>query len=294
MTTPMTYGEWADQFHLTRKATRALWIAIMMEFERQQPPMTVRQMFYRMSAQNIVPKTESGYDKVGYALKNMRLEGAIPFEWIADNTRWMRKPRTHSDMATMLAESARFYRRDLWANQPDYVEIWLEKDALAGVVYDVTSEFDVPLYVSRGYSSVSYVYAAAEALKAIDKPKYIYHLGDYDASGKDAARDIQEKLWKFGADFEFIEIAVTDEQIDLFNLQTRPPKPKDSRAKQWGDKQAVELDAIPPSMLRRLVRDVIEQHIDQGELQRLKAIEAQEKATLDKLITDFWSSLKAA
>lgn len=160
-------------------------------------------------------------------------------------------------------------------------------------MYSVTSELDVPLYVSRGYASLSYVYAAAESLIAIDKPKYIYHLGDYDASGKDAARDIEEKLYMFGADFEFNEIAVTEEQIVALNLQTRPAKATDSRARNWGD-IAVELDAIPPAVLRRLVRQVIEQHIDPHELAQLRLIEAEEKATLDKLTLEFGSSQKSA
>lgn len=288
-----TADQWIAQFKLKRRATRELWIAIRREFQQQKPPMTVRQMFYRMSAQGMVDKSENGYDRVGYALKNMRFAGAIPFGWIADNTRWVRKQTTYSGIADMLAQQRKLYRRALWDSQPAHVEIWLEKDALAGVIDAVTSVYDVPLYVTRGYPSLTYVYDAAESLKAIDKPKFIYHFGDFDASGKDAARDIRDKLRTFGAQFDFIEVAVIADQIDALALQTRPAKKTDSRAKNFGD-VAVELDAIPPNTLRQMVREVIEQHIDTGELEMLQSIEAGEIKALDGLISQFWSSLKSA
>lgn len=278
----ITLDEWVDQFRLKAKS-RALWKAIRQEFEAQGWPMTVRQMFYRMSAIGQVPKTENGYRMVQYALTAMRRQHAIPYGWLADNTRWVRKPRTYTSLGDMLMQSRQFYRRALWANQPAHVEIWLEKDALAGVISPVTEDFDVPLYVTRGYPSLSYLYEAAESLKGIDKPIYVYHFGDYDASGKDAARSIRDGLREFGAEFTFTEVAVTEAQIASLELQTRPAKSTDSRAKKWG-KVAVELDAIPPSVLRDMVQTVIVRHIDAAELARLCQIEDQEKATLDHIL----------
>lgn len=280
--TTITLDQWADQFHF-QKRSRALWKAIRWEFEEQQPPMTVRQMFYRMSAQGVVPKTENGYRTVQNALKVMREQRAIPYGWLADHTRWVRKPDTYTGLTDMLTQSRQLYRRALWHDQPSYIEIWLEKDALAGVVGAITAEFDVPLYVTRGYPSLSYLYEAAESLKGIDKPIYLYHFGDYDASGKDAARAIREGLERFGAEFHFREVAVTRWQIANLGLQTRPAKASDPRAAAWGE-VAVELDAIPPAELRAMVRATIEDHIDKAELARLQAIEVQERATLDRVI----------
>jgi len=223
---------------------------------------------------------------VQYALTAMRKQGAIPYYWLADNTRWRRKPRTYAGLADMLRESQALYRRALWDNQAAYVEIWLEKDALAGVVYDITERWDVPLYVTRGYPSLSYLYDAAEQLKAIDKPVYIYHFGDFDASGKDAARAIREGLAGFGAEFHFEEAAVTEWQIGALHLQTRPAKGSDPRARGWGA-EAVELDAIPPDTLRRLVAGVIEGHVDPVALAALEREQEAEQESLRAVIDRF-------
>lgn len=283
--------EWIAQFPNIKKSSQPLWKAIYTEFEEQRPPMTVRQMFYRMSAKGMVDKSEAGYGQVQYALTTMRRAGAIPYDWLADNTRWVRKPRTYSGLPDALRQMQQFYRRELWANQPIHLEIWLEKDALAGVLFDVTAEYDIPLYVTRGYPSLSYLHNAAEALQGIYKPIYIYHFGDYDASGQDAARSIREGLEGFGAKFEFIQYAVTSQQIDAFNLQTRPSKKSDPRAARHGA-IAVELDAIPPADLRAMVRSVIDNHIDPSALQFSRQLEAEEKSVISGWISDFRSSSK--
>jgi hypothetical protein len=94
-------------------------------------PMTVRQVFYQATVRGIVEKLETGYNKVQTDLTLMRRDGALPYDWLTDNTRWQRKPRTFNSVEDALKETARFYRKDLWANAGTYVEIWLEKDALA-------------------------------------------------------------------------------------------------------------------------------------------------------------------
>lgn len=262
--------------------SRALWRAILQEFEQQNPPVTVRQMFYLCSVAGHVSKDEAGYRKVAYALLAMRRAGAIPYGWIADNTRWMRKGESFGDLSAALNSMHKYYRRDLWASQRDRVEIWLEKDALSSSVFEVTDEYDVPLYVTRGYSSETFLFSAAEAMQAENKPTYIYHFGDYDPSGKDAARHIAETLARFGAEFTFTEAAVTAEQVHSLRLPTRPTKRQDTRARAWQG-GSVELDAIPPAELRRMVRTCIEQHIDAKALAFSRELEAQERATIEDL-----------
>lgn len=104
----------------------------------------------------------------------MRRARELPYDWLADNTRWQRKPRTFDSVEDALRNTAAFYRKALWNEADSYVEIWLEKDALAGVVYPVTSMYDVPLMVARGYASLSFLYSAAEAINELDVPAYIY------------------------------------------------------------------------------------------------------------------------
>ena len=134
-------------------------------------PMTVRQVFYQATVRGLVEKAESGYGKVQADLTVMRRARELPYDWLADNTRWQRKPRTFDSVEDALRNTAAFYRKALWNEADSYVEIWLEKDALAGVVYPVTSMYDVPLMVARGYASLSFLYSAAEAINELDVPR---------------------------------------------------------------------------------------------------------------------------
>ncbi len=157
-------------------------------------PMTVRQVFYQATVRGIIEKTETGYTKVKTDLIQMRRAKRLPYDWITDSTRWQRKPTTYSGIQNALEETARLYRKALWNDIDAYVEIWLEKDALSGVVYPITWQFDVPLMVARGYASLSFLHSAAEHINSLDVPAYIYHLGDFDPSGVNAGEKIEETL----------------------------------------------------------------------------------------------------
>jgi hypothetical protein len=241
-------------------------------------PMTVRQILYQATVREIVEKSEVGYNKVQTDLVLMRRAGALPYGWIADNTRVQRKPRTFDGVGDALKETALFYRKSLWRDADCYAEIWLEKDALSGVIYRVTSLYDVPLMVARGYASLSFLHGAAEYIAALEVPTYIYHLGDYDPSGVNAGEKIEETLRELAPDAEirFERIAVTRSQIEDLRLPTRPTKTIDSRAKGFGT-ISVELDAIEPDTLRNLVRDAIERHLPRERLLVLEAAERSER-----------------
>jgi len=246
-------------------------------------PQTVRQVFYALTVRGAVTKNENEYKQtVVRQLVQMRESGEIPFDWIADNTRWQRKPSTFTGVASAVDAFARAYRRDLWAAAPVYVEVWCEKDALAGVLYEETKVYDVPLMTARGYSSLTFVHAAAVTIASEGKPAHIFHFGDFDPSGQDAARDIEAKLRKYskGAEIHFECAAVTSQQIAQWSLPTRPTKMTDSRAKKWTGGDSVELDAIPARQLRELVRECIERHVDKRKLETLKVAEASEREML--------------
>jgi hypothetical protein len=248
-------------------------------------PMTVRQVFYQATVRGLVEKAESGYAKVQTDLTVMRRAGDLPYRYLADNTRWQRKPRTFNGVAEALDATAKFYRKDLWADADCYVEIWLEKDALAGVVLPVTSMYDVPLMVARGYASLSFLHSAAEYINDLVVPTYIYHLGDHDPSGVNAGEKIEETLWEMApdADISFERVAVTPEQIENWNLPTRPTKTTDTRAKGFGN-ISVELDAIESNQLRGIVQYFIEQHLPQRQFKVLKAAEESEREIISKLV----------
>ena len=259
--------------------------ARLFEIVAAMHPMTVRQVFYQATVRGLVEKSEAGYAKVQTDLVQMRRAGVLPYDWLADNTRWQRKPRTFDGVEEALRDTARLYRKALWVDADSYVEIWLEKDALSGVVYPVTADFDVPLMVARGYASLSFLHGAAEYIRTLDVPAYVYHLGDFDPSGVNAGEKIEEELREMAPDAEIIfeRVAVTPEQIAAWNLPTRPTKTSDSRAKGF-DRDSVELDAIDPDTLRDLVREAIERHLPPHRFAVLKAAEESEAIQIRGLV----------
>lgn len=249
-------------------------------------PATVRQCFYAMSVRGFIEKTEGGYDKIQNDLTLLRRDGRVPYGSLADSTRWQRKPRTFTTIEAALENTANFYRKALWDDADSYVEAWLEKDALAGVVYPVTARYDVPLMVARGYASLSFLHEAAEYIAELEVPAYIYHLGDYDPSGQDAATAIERTLREMAPEAEiyFERLAVTPEQIEYWKLPSRPTKKTDTRANKFGSDISVELDAIPPDRLRQIVEDAIERHLPKDQLHVLLQAEKSERAVLGDLV----------
>jgi hypothetical protein len=247
--------------------------------------MTVRQVFYQASVRGIVDKSEAGYGIVQTDLVQMRRSGALPYSWLSDNTRWQRKPNTFNNVQEALDETARLYRKALWTYANAYVEVWLEKDALAGVVLPVTARYEVPLMVARGYASLSFLHSAAEHISGLEVPVYIYHLGDFDPSGVNAGEKIEQTLREMApvAEIHFDRLAVTPDQIAQWTLPTRPTKQSDSRAAGFGE-ISVELDAIEPDLLRSVVLSAIESHLPPDQFDVLKIAEESERVLIRTLV----------
>ena len=186
-----------------------------------------------------------------------------------------------------MKDTAKFYRKALWTDAGSYVEIWLEKDALAGVITPVTEMYDVPLMVSRGYASLSFLHGSAEYISTLEVPTYIYHFGDFDPSGVNAALKIKQTLREMApkAEIHFERVAVTLQQIYNWALPSRPTKTTDSRSKNFGD-ISVELDAIHPDRLRDLVQEAIERHLPQKQFEVAKAAEASERMAIFHLVNN--------
>jgi hypothetical protein len=253
-------------------------------------PMTLRGLFYRLVSEGLIPKTENEYEKVGRYLLRLRRKGVIPYHWIADSTRWMRKPRTYNSFQDALQQTAATYRRSLWNDQAAYVELWCEKDTLAGILMEETEPWDVPLMVVRGFSSETYLYEASGQIERQNKPAFLYLLTDHDPSGLASANDVARKIASFlpGVPCTVERVAVTEDQIGAWHLPTRPTKTSDSRSKTFAG-ESVELDAIPPRTLRQLVRDCIERHIDPDVLERTRTIERLERRSLLDLAEAGWA-----
>ncbi len=248
-------------------------------------PMTVRQMFYRLVSDGVIEKSENEYkNTVCRLLTDMRCNREIPFDWIADNTRWMHKSPSFSSLAAALKNTRDTYRRAVWGNQPYRVEVWLEKDALASVLVEETNPWDVPLMVTRGYPSVSYLHNAAVQIESWGKPTMVYYFGDHDPSGVDISRNVEARLREFAPDtpIYFERVAVNVDQIQSMGLITRPTKTSDSRSKNF-EGESVEVDAIPARTLRSMARERILSCIDDDALTELRVAEESEREVLERI-----------
>lgn len=280
----------AGQKRKTRLQVSAIDAAIMMVCE-EYDSLTVRQLYYQLVSRGIIEKTEAAYKNLTVKRSvELRKEGLIRYGKFSDATRWQRRPTTYRDIEDLLLDAAKSYRKSIWQESDQYVEVWCEKDALSGIIYDVTEQYDIPLMSARGYSSLSFLHSAACEIKyhhAMGKDVCLYHLGDFDPSGQDAARAIKETLRDMArVPFDFVQLAVTPDQIDWYELPERPTKKSDSRAKEW-EGGSVELDAINPNDLRKIVRDALDSHIDENLLARTILAENAERETIKNFASHF-------
>jgi hypothetical protein len=258
----------------------------MIEFIQEYKPVSVRQVFYHLAAIRMIPKDQNQYDSIQKRLSNMRKDKIIPYEWISDGTRWMRKPDTFNSVRASLEYAIRTYRRAIWTDQRIHLEFWLEKEALAGTINDILDEWDIPFYVSRGFSSHSYLYKAAQYLMSTQKEAHIYVMTDCDQKGlaiKDCIRNaFAEHCADHPYDIYVHRLALTPDQVMGWGLQSRDAKP--GKGVLPGNQDA-DLDAIPPTQFRWLVEDAIASHVDQDRYQRLLKEEELERETLTQFMS---------
>jgi hypothetical protein len=242
-------------------------------------PLSVRGVFYRVMSAGAVEKTEKAYAAVQREVLKLRRSGVLPYEWIADGTRWQVKQPSWDTAQDALDDAVSSYRRALWHNQDVYIEVWSEKDAIASIVSQITDKWDVPLMIARGFASESFLWSTANTIRnqAVDgREIVIYQLGDHDPSGLAAWEHVQTRLAEFAdVDIHFERLAVTVDQIRQYSLPTRPTKTTDSRAKNFVG-ESVEVDALTTSDLREIIEDAITAWIDPDLLRSTKMVEARE------------------
>jgi len=245
-------------------------------------PMTVRQVYYQLVSRQVIENNRGQYQAVSNLLVDARKDGAIPWEWIEDRLRRPRAVAMWDDLSDFAETARRSYRRDTWATQPAYLEVWLEKDALSGIFEDVLSGYGVTLNVGRGYDGWDSIHNAAERFTDGEGVTVLY-FGDFDPSGEDMVRSLRDRLGFFGCTPEVLKCALTLADVERYNLPPDFTKATDTRraafVAKWGD-VAVELDALPVDVLRgRLVREV-EARLDLAALASVKAQERDDRARL--------------
>lgn len=306
------------EFVTFRSKNRSL-VTRAVEILEQERPMTLRQLYYRLISAGVLGNSQQEYKRLGNVMTRLREAGSLPRTWIVDHVRSTFKPSSWSGLADFSETVRQAYRKNFWANLSEHVEVFVEKDAIAGTIQPVTYECDVALRVCRGYSSVSFAGEIADLWKEIKKPIFAYYLGDFDPSGFDLERDLREKLERYSSrhgfernvgrfDEEYFEkyidwaarhafvwtrLAVRDVDFTDHNLIALPVKEADRRSKKFIEEygeDCAEVDALPPTELRRRVEEAINQHINQGEWKQLQDAERIEKESLDRVVEQWQKS----
>ena len=258
------------------------------EYSAQGYELTLRQVYYQLVARGYIPNNERSYKNVGSLINDGRLAGLIDWHSVTDRTRNLRKESHWDNPADVIASARYSYNLDKWKGQPNYVEVWVEKDALVDIVGQACSPLDTPYFSCRGYTSQSEMWSAAQRFirqKQREK-RIIIHLGDHDPSGIDMTRDIQERLEMFGADVFVKRVALTMNQIQTYNPPPNPAKITDSRASkyidQFGD-ESWELDALEPKVITDLIKKQVTMYRNDAIYRAVCDKESREKEELKML-----------
>jgi len=271
---------------------------IIDEYQAQGFTLTLRQLYYQFVSRDLIANTVRSYKVLGSILNDARLAGLIDWDALEDRTRNLRSSPHWSSPKAIVSACAAQFAVDLWDSQGHYVEVWIEKDALIGVIEGICTELDVPYFACRGYTSQSEMWGAAQRLierEDAGLQTSVIHLGDHDPSGIDMTRDIQDRLELFGSSAVVHRIALLYDQVQRYSPPPNPAKTTDARyrgyVRQYGG-ESWELDALEPNVIVELVREAVEARIDREAWQ-----EALNKQTIgrDRLtnVSDRWDDLAA-
>jgi len=323
------YEDWAPGPEVKIDIRRAE--AVCAQYAADGYDLTLRQLYYQFVARGWIPNNQRSYKRLGDIVNRARLAGMLDWDYIVDRTRSLQGTAHWRTPGAVIDSAAYSYRLDKWADQPRRVEVWVEKEALAGVVQRVADEHDVDWFSCRGYVSQSEQWAAARRLLGYlenGQAVTILHLGDHDPSGIDMTRDIRARLenfltqdWlnanvvDFGGDsvkiseimghmrdrvgdvdpIEIRRIALNFDQVQQYDPPPNPTKTTDSRAAGYIERfghESWELDALPPDVLAQLVRDNVAMLRDDDRYEAVESQEARERSLL-RAAAGRWDDLVA-
>jgi len=268
---------------------------IIAEYKAKGYELTLRQVYYQLVARDIIPNNERSYKNTGNLISDGRMAGLIDWNAIIDRTRELRKNSHWDSPADIVLTCSEQFQYDKWEGQEYYVEVWVEKDALIGVVERACRKLDVPFFSCRGYTSQSEMWSAAQRLIEYDRQQVIIHLGDHDPSGKDMSRDIVDRLNVFGVDPIFTRIALNMDQIEQYNPPPNPTKLTDSRANgyisEFGE-ECWELDALKPEVIDDLITNTVNKYLNPLKFNKMKEKEQSARRILEA-VADNWDSVES-
>lgn len=255
--------------------------------------LTLRQLYYQFVARGYIKEnTMASYKRLGSVINDARMAGLIDWDAIVDRTRNLQS-NPHWDHPKDIVDSCvTQFQIEKWANQPERVEVWVEKEALIGVVAVAARRLDVPFFACRGYVSQSEMWRAGQRIIGYGVPTTILHLGDHDPSGIDMSRDIEDRLRTF-TERDLLEaypdmerLALNMDQVREHNPPPNPAKVTDSRAakyrQEYGD-ESWELDALEPRLIDELITKAVLSHRDEELWAEAEAKERKHVESLRKV-----------
>lgn len=286
----------------------------MSEYKSKGYDLTLRQIYYQFVARDWLPEhwadkaTGStnnirSYKNLGSLLSDARMAGVMDWDAIVDRTREMDGQPHWSSPANIIDQAAQQYRIDKWEGQIYRPEVWVEKDALEGIVKRSCRALDIMFFSCRGYTSMSSIHDNARRMKAAAastgiKP-VIIHLGDHDPSGIDMSRDIEERVRLFmaehGDDLTFVRIALNMDQVERYNPPENPAKITDTRAKAYIEEHGEsswELDALDPDVISNLIEEHVAEYRDDELYSERESIENTERKLLAE-VSLRWEDVRA-
>jgi len=263
---------------------------IIAEYQKSGYYLTLRQLYYQFVARDLIDNTQKAYKRIGSIMSEGRLAGLVSWNAIEDRTRNLESQSHWNNPKELLESAAAQFQVDKWADQKYRPEVWVEKEALAGVVAKTCDPFDVPYFACRGYVSQSELWTAGQRFiqyRENGQIPIVFHLGDHDPSGIDMTRDNSDRLALFtGLKVQVERLALNYEQVKKYGLPPNPAKLTDSRIegylKNYGAK-SWELDALDPSVISELIEDAITGVIDFEHWEKTLAVEERGRQRLSEL-----------
>lgn len=269
---------------------------ILNEYRAMGYRLSLRQLYYQLVARDYIENSVKSYKRIGNLISNARLAGLIDWQMIEDRGRETVIPTAWKSPAQIVRAAAQQFRVDRWQGQPCHVEVMVEKDALSGILEPVCREMHVRFTANKGYSSSSAMYEAgkriADAMDRYGRIVHLFYLGDHDPSGIDMTRDIRERIAMFSENdgVQVHRLALNYSQVEEWQPPENPAKETDSRyqayAEEFGE-SSWELDAVEPRTLADLVREGIQDLIDEDQWGTVMEEEKRMRAELQRFADEY-------
>jgi hypothetical protein len=272
---------------------------VITEYLAQGFTLTLRQLFYQMVARDLLENTTKEYKRLGVIVRDARNGGLIDWDAIEDRVRSVNTHSSWNSPANIINTAAHSYQTEWWENQQYRPEVWIEKNALIGVIEGICTDLRVPYFATIGNNSQTLQYQAGKRFAEYSGQRLIpvvLHLADHDPNGIDMTRDVRDRLALYARrPVEVRRVALTMGQVQQYNPPPNFAKEADTRfngyVEAFGTQECWELDALSPTVIANLIRTEIDQLIDWPQWDAARAEEERGRKVL-RTAAGNWSKVE--